>query len=68
VIEDSKMTLQKLLDELTESWEVVKGVPDRSGPEEAGKGRGMGNCPKRKEFDSDEEYEKALKVWKKKQK
>jgi len=62
------MTLQKLLDELTESWEVIKGVPDGSGPEEAGKGKEMENCPKRKEFDSDEEYEKALKVWKKKQK
>ena len=60
------MTLQKLLDELTESWEVIKGVPDGSGPEKTGKE--MKNCPKRKEFDSDEEYEKALKAWKKKQK
>jgi len=34
----------------------------------SGKGRRMGNCPKIEEFDSEEEYEKALKAWKKKQK
>ena len=61
------MTLQKFLDDLTESWEVIKGVPDGPAPGMADKGRGTGNCPKRKDFDSDEEYEKALKVWKKKQ-
>ena len=62
------MTLQKFLDDLTESWEVIKGVPDEPGPGTADKDRGVGKCPKRKDFASDEEYEKALKVWKKKQK
>ena len=43
----------------------TRGVPDGSGPEGKGPtGRQLGGCPKREDFESDSEYEKALKEWK----
>ena len=35
------------------------------GKKGAGAGRGKGKCPKRKDFDSDKEFMKALRKWKK---
>ena len=65
------MNLKDFFEQLeTEGYEGTRGVPDGSGPAPrmSGKGRRMGNCPKREDFESDEEYEKAMKAWKKKQK
>lgn len=64
-----KDTLDKLNKELkNEGYKGTRGVPDGSGPGPglAGKGRRKGNCPKREDYKTDEEYEKALKDWKKK--
>jgi hypothetical protein len=62
------MNLKEFFEQLEEGWAGTRGVPDGSGPAPgmSGKGRRMGTCPKREEFDSDEAYEDAMKEWKKK--
>ena len=47
--------------EFLEGYRGERGVPDGSGPGPGRVGRGMGNCPKREDFDSEKEYKKALK-------
>ncbi len=67
------MKLKDFLNQLDEGYDNP-GVQDGTGPYKnsargekgPGKGKGRGNCPKREEYDSKEEYEKALKKWKEK--
>jgi hypothetical protein len=74
------MDLEKLLkdldNELTTEGYYIRGSQDGTGPNKDSamaamgrtgpkSGRKMGNCPDREDFDSDEEYEKAVKKWKK---
>lgn len=64
------MNLEEFMDkQINEGWKGERGVPDGSGPApgEAGKGRKIGNCPKREDFETEEEYKKALATWKKNQ-
>ncbi len=44
----------------------IRGIPDGSGPEGKGPtGKKLGGCPEKEDYESDEEYQNALKEWKK---
>lgn len=62
------MKLLKAL-QLRKGAKGTRGVPDGSGPEGEGPtGRRLGNCPKKEDFDNEEDYLKAYKVWQQKKK
>lgn len=74
-----KELLNELDNELSSEGRDQRGVQDGTGPFKGsamaaagrkgpGAGRGLGKCPKEKDYDTKKEYEKALKKWKKEQK
>ena len=48
---------------IKEGFKGTRGVPDGSGPGKGEIGRGLGDCPKREDFKTKKEYNKAFKEY-----